>query len=139
MENKKYVYTIDQLPETVLVPEEDIRTKFIVSENCMVSFINVPAGSTFPIHSHDAEQIMIVLEGEEHHVVGGEKIIMHAGDVCVHPANVPHGGYTPTGIKAIDIFAPARASHVDLMKEQGTYPDADGNYPGYKDKKEVEA
>ncbi|PKM67386.1 MAG: hypothetical protein CVU95_06655 [Firmicutes bacterium HGW-Firmicutes-2] len=125
---QKYVYTIEDLPETVIVQEEDIRTKFLISKNAMVSFINVPKGSTFPIHSHDAEQIMIVLEGEEHHEIDGKKIIMHAGDVCVHPANVPHGGYTPTGIKAIDIFAPARDSHVELMKEQGTYPDEFGNY-----------
>ncbi len=94
----------------------------------MASFIEVPAGATFPIHTHDAEQIMILLEGEEHHEIDGEKIIMKAGDVCVHPAGVPHGGHTPTGIKAIDIFSPARKSHVDLMKAQGTYPDEFGNY-----------
>ncbi len=125
---RKYVYTIEDLPDTVIVPDMNITTKFLVGENVMASFIEVPAGATFPIHTHDAEQMMILLEGEEHHEIGGEKIIMKAGDVCVHPANIPHGGFTPTGIKAIDIFAPARESHVELMKEQGTYPDENGYY-----------
>lgn len=133
MEQKRqYVYTINDLPDTVIVPEENITTKFLVSENIMVSFIEVPKGATFPIHSHDAEQIMIVLEGIEEHEVDGVRITMKAGDVCVHPAGVPHGGHTPTGIKAIDIFAPARESHVQLMKEQGTYPDENGVYPTKK-------
>lgn len=127
--SKKYVYTIADLPDTLVVEDQNITTKFLVSENLMASFIEVPAGATFPIHTHDAEQIMILLEGEEHHEIDGEKIIMKAGDVCVHPAGVPHGGHTPTGIKAIDIFSPARKkSHVDLMKAQGTYPDEFGNY-----------
>lgn len=133
MSEKKYVYTIENLPETVIVPEEDIRTRFLVGENLLVSFIEVPKGATFPIHSHDAEQFMILLEGEEHHEIDGQKIIMKPGDVCVHPPGVPHGGHTPTGMKAIDIFAPARVSHVELMKEQGTYPDENGHYKGYKE------
>lgn len=128
-QKKQYVYTIADLPDTVIVPEENITTKFLVSENLLVSFIEVPKGATFPIHSHDAEQIMILLEGIEEHVIDGEHITMKAGDVCVHPAGIPHGGHTPTGMKAIDIFAPARESHVQLMKEQGTYPDENGIYP----------
>lgn len=130
-ENKKekqFVYTIADLPQTVIVPEEDIRTRFLLGENVLVSFIEVPKGATFPIHSHDAEQIMILLEGEEHHIIDGELTIMHAGDVVVHPANQPHGGHTPTGMKAIDIFSPARESHVQLMKEQGTMPDEYNRY-----------
>lgn len=130
--NKQFVYSIEDLPDTVIVPEENITTKFLVGDNLMVSFIEVPEGATFPIHTHDAEQIMIVLEGIEEHEVGGKKITMKAGDVCVHPAGIPHGGHTPTGIKAIDIFAPPRVSHVELMKEQGTYPDANGIYPKQK-------
>lgn len=131
-EKKQFVYTIEDLPDTVIVPDQDIKTKFLVGDNLMMSFIEVPKGATFPIHSHDAEQIMMVLEGIEEHEVDGKKFTMKAGDVCVHPAGVPHGGHTPTGIKAIDIFSPHRESHAELMKEQGTYPDSDGVYPKNK-------
>jgi quercetin dioxygenase-like cupin family protein len=45
------------------------------------------------MHSHDAAQILIVLEGEEHHEIDGEKFILKAGDVAVHPPRVMHGGH----------------------------------------------
>jgi quercetin dioxygenase-like cupin family protein len=44
---------------------------------------------------------------------------MKAGDVCIHPANVPHGGNTPTGFKGIDIFVPPREDYVELMRKHG--------------------
>ena len=43
-------------------------------------------------------------------------ILMKAGDVCIHPSNVPHGGQTKTGFKGIDIFCPPRPDHVDKLK-----------------------
>jgi quercetin dioxygenase-like cupin family protein len=94
-----------------------------------VSFIEVAGGDDFQMHSHECEQILIILEGEEHHVIDGKEIIMKAGDVCVHPPNVEHGGHPgPNGYKGIDIFAAPRDSHVELMKAQGTYPDEYGRY-----------
>lgn len=83
----------------------------------LISFIENPAGCVFPVHSHESEQILIMLEGEEDHVCGDEKFLMKAGDVCVHPPNVPHGGETKTGFKGIDIFCPPRPDHVEKLKK----------------------
>jgi hypothetical protein len=44
---------------------------------------------------------------------------MEAGDVCIHPAHVLHGGRTLTGFKGIDIFPPPRKEHLELMEKQG--------------------
>lgn len=121
MKDKRYVYRIEDLPLTNLTPES--QTRFILSDNALVSFIENPPGTQFPIHSHDAEQILIILEGSEEHEVNGEKFHMKAGDVCIHPANVEHGGYTETGFKGIDIFVPPRESHVELMRQQGLIDD----------------
>lgn len=117
MKDKKYVYKIKDLPQTYLTKESV--TRFILGDNVLVSFIENPPGTEFPLHKHDAEQILIILEGSEDHVVGGQTIHMEAGDVCVHPANVEHGGFTKTGFKGIDIFSPPRDSHVELMRKQG--------------------
>jgi quercetin dioxygenase-like cupin family protein len=126
---RKYYYSINDLPETVLIPEEDIKTRFLLTESALYSFIEVPPGTTFPIHSHDAEQVLIILEGEEHHEINGVKYIMKPGDLAVHPAGVSHGGHPgPEGFKGIDIFTPPRKSHVKLMEEQGTLPDEFGAY-----------
>lgn len=129
LKKQKYYYKIEDLPETVLIPEDNIKTRFLLGEGVLVSFIEVPAGAIFPVHSHDAEQILIILEGEEHHEINGEKFIMRAGDVAVHPPGVFHGGHPgPNGYKGIDIFTPPRKSHVQLMKEQGTLPNEYGEY-----------
>jgi quercetin dioxygenase-like cupin family protein len=121
MKDKKYVYKIEDLPLTKLTEESS--TRFILGEHALVSFIENPPGAVFPMHSHDAEQILVILEGSEEHVIDGETFHMEAGDVCVHPPNVVHGGTTKTGFKGIDIFAPPRESHVELMREQGLLED----------------
>lgn len=129
MDEKKYLYKIEELPKTPLVLEQNIYSRLLLGDNLLISFIEVPAGSVFPVHTHDAEQILIMLEGTEEHVVDGKVYHMKAGDVCVHPSNVPHGGLgTTTGYKGIDIFSPPRDSHVELMKQYGTMPDEFGNY-----------
>lgn len=85
----------------------------------LISFIENPPGCVFPVHSHPSEQILVILEGEEEHICGDEKFLMKAGDLCIHPSNVPHGGETKTGFKGIDIFCPPREDHVEKLKNPG--------------------
>jgi hypothetical protein len=76
-----------------------------------------------------------MLEGTEEHIIDGQRIHMVAGDVCVHPGGVMHGGKTLTGFKGIDIFSPPRTDiggHVERMKKYETMPDEYGNYPANK-------
>jgi quercetin dioxygenase-like cupin family protein len=141
MKKRKYVYHIDDLPFTPLVEEEGIVTQFLLTDNVQISFIQNPPGAEFPYHNHDAEQILIMLEGTEEHVIDGQEVHMVAGDICVHPGGVMHGGKTLTGFKGIDIFSPPRTDkggHVERMAKYGTMPDADGEYPENSVKTEVE-
>lgn len=110
----KYFSSIKDLPLVNLT--EESQAHLLLGSGILVSFIENPPGCVFPIHDHESEQILIVLEGEEDHVCGDEKFLMKAGDVCVHPPNVPHGGETKIGFKGIDIFCPPRPDHVDKLK-----------------------
>jgi quercetin dioxygenase-like cupin family protein len=110
----KYFQRIQDLPLVNLT--EESQANLLLGTGVLVSFIENPPGCVFPIHAHESEQILIILEGEEEHVCGDETFHMKAGDVCVHPSNVPHGGETKTGFKGIDIFCPPRADHVDKLK-----------------------
>jgi quercetin dioxygenase-like cupin family protein len=113
----KYVYTIKDIP---LVPlTEQSSTRFVAADEALFSFIENPPGCEFPIHSHPAVQVLIILEGTEEHVCGDETFTMEAGDVCIHPSGVPHGGKTTTGFKGIDVFLPAREDYIELMKKHG--------------------
>lgn len=111
----KYLYHINDLP---LVPlTEESKSRLVLGKNMLVSFIENPPGCVFPPHSHPSEQVLIILEGEEEHICGDEKFLMKAGDVCIHPPNVEHGGTTKTGFKGIDIFSPPREDHVEKLKQ----------------------
>ncbi len=116
-EEKKYVFSINDVPYIAF--NDKAKTRFLLGDQILISFIEQEAGAEFPVHSHDCEQMLIMLEGTEEHFVGGQTIHMKAGDVCIHPANVPHGGRTSTGFKGIDIFSPPRTEHVELMKKHG--------------------
>lgn len=129
---RKYIYKIDEIPFTPLVEDQGIVAQLFLSDNMQISFLQNPPGADFPEHSHAAEQVLIMLEGSEEHILDGEIIHMEAGDICFHPSNMPHGGKTITGFKGIDIFFPQRTEkggHVDRMRQYGTMPDDQGNYP----------
>jgi len=101
-----------------LVPlTEKSKSRLLAGKNILVSFIENPPGCVFPLHSHPSEQILIILEGGEEHICGDEKFFMKAGDVCIHPPNVEHGGTTKTGFKGIDIFSPPREDHLEKLKQ----------------------
>jgi quercetin dioxygenase-like cupin family protein len=113
-DTSKFFHRIEDLP---LVPlTEESKSRLIATDRLLISFIENPPGCVFPIHSHPSEQILIILEGEEDHICGEERFTMKAGDICVHPADVPHGGETKTGFKGIDIFCPPREDHVEKLK-----------------------
>lgn len=115
MADSKYFTSIKELPEVMLT--EESKSNMLMTERVMISFIQNPPGCLFPVHDHDAEQILIILEGEEEHICGEETFLMKAGDICIHPAGVPHGGETKTGFKGIDIFVPPRTAHKKLLEK----------------------
>lgn len=114
-QKSKYVHRIEDLPLVALT--EQSKSRLVATEKVLISFIENPPGCVFPVHSHSSEQILIILEGEEEHICGDEKFVMKAGDICIHPSNVPHGGETKTGFKGIDIFCPPREDHVEKLKQ----------------------
>lgn len=114
-EKPKYFYRIESLPVVMLT--EKSKSHMVVGTNVLLSFIENPAGCVFPLHSHPSEQILIMLEGEEDHICGEERFLMKAGDICIHPPNVMHGGETKTGFKGIDIFCPPREDWLEKLKQ----------------------
>ncbi len=113
----KYCHTIKDIPLVPLTAESS--TRFLAAGGALLSFIENPPGTEFPLHSHEAVQVLIILEGSEQHTCGDETFLMEAGDVCIHPSNAIHGGKTTTGFKGIDIFIPPREDYLELMTKHG--------------------
>jgi quercetin dioxygenase-like cupin family protein len=83
------------------------------SQNMTVSFIIQDAHTSFPVHSHEPEEIVIVLEGERDQIVDGKLYRLKAGDMMTVPSWSRHGTYThESGCKVVEVFSPPR---LDLL------------------------
>ncbi|MCL2827286.1 MAG: cupin domain-containing protein [Oscillospiraceae bacterium] len=97
----------EDVPQTELVPGSV--SYLVASERMTISFIHMKAGTVFDLHSHDQEQVMIVVEGYCDEVIGDKIFRVEKGDVIRLPANVKHGAFLrDVDCKAIDIFVPRR-------------------------------
>jgi len=68
-------------------------------------------------HSHEHEQISLVLAGEVLLTVGDRTIPMKAGDVQVIPGNVRHSSeITATPFQTIESFYPVRVDFLAKLK-----------------------
>ena len=108
------LYKLEDIPLIGLV--EGAKSRLIIGDKVMVSFIEMEPGMKFPIHKHDSEQIMIVLEGSIKQKIGEKEVILQEGDVLVRESDLIHGGEVSIeGCKAIDIFVPPREDYSKLI------------------------
>ena len=115
-EIKKRVIHYNDIPLLELAPGS--KTHLIAGEQAVLSILTMSANSYFPIHQHEAEQIMIVLEGHLEHIIDGKIYRVGKGDVVILPSNIPHGAYIgEVDCRVIDIFAPPRQDLVTKAKE----------------------
>jgi quercetin dioxygenase-like cupin family protein len=61
------------------------------SERATVTRYRFEAGASFPRHSHDQEQVTLVLEGTVEMALAHERITLESGGFCVVPGGVEHG------------------------------------------------
>ena len=86
----------------------------VALDKAMLTYFEVEPDSAFDMHSHDSEQIAIVLEGELFFQMENEVICVKEGEVIAIPSNAPHAVYTKeTFVKALDAWPPARRDYVE--------------------------
>jgi len=79
----------------------------IALEKTMLTYFEVQPNSRFEIHSHESEQITLVLEGELFFEVDERIISVKKGEVIAIPSGVPHAAFTQEeSVKAIDAWSP---------------------------------
>jgi HTH-type transcriptional repressor of puuD len=71
-----------------------VRTVHLVTGAIATQFLNgiteFDPGASLPLHSHDCEESVVVLEGQPAFEVGGEVIELEPGDTTWVPAGVVH-------------------------------------------------
>jgi len=96
----------------------DISRRIITGVNEMVSQVYLKKDALVPEHSHISEQISYIVEGTLKFWVGGEELILRAGQLLVIPPNVPHKALALEDTLDIDIFSPIRQ---DWLEHTDTY------------------
>jgi quercetin dioxygenase-like cupin family protein len=82
--------------------------------NMTVVFWDIDRMASFPpeLHSHDYEQMTLIIEGEMELQNGDEKKIVRPGELGYIPAGLPHGGaVVGQNVKMFDVFSPLREDH----------------------------
>jgi quercetin dioxygenase-like cupin family protein len=101
--------TIKDLPAREVVP--GFFGRFVHGEQSTLTFWEIKAGNTLPLHHHIHEQITYIVSGELEMQIGEEKMVLSAGMSNVIPSNLPHSGHAITDCVVIDSFAPVREEY----------------------------
>ena len=100
-----HILRIDSLP--VVDRGDGIRTTPLVtkelgSEHLTTGITRFPVGAKVPMHSHNCDEQVTILEGEAEAELDGRRHRLHAYDTTLIPANKPHRfvnvGTTPLAI-----------------------------------------
>jgi quercetin dioxygenase-like cupin family protein len=93
----------------------------------MLNFVTFAPHTEAPLHVHEEEQIVLVLDGEFEFEIDGDTRTMKTGDVAVVPPWVPHGAHTlDTTCREVDVFNPPRKTLLDVAQAQADRTAADG-------------
>ncbi len=86
-----------------------VSVRAVHGERITLGVVELDPNSIVPEHSHENEQLGIVLAGSVSFRVGGESRELGPGGTWCIPANTPHEVTTgPEGAVVIDVFAPTR-------------------------------
>jgi quercetin dioxygenase-like cupin family protein len=112
---------VDAIDSIEFVPGLGFRP--VLGERTMVNFVSFAPHTEAPLHVHEEEQIVLVIEGEFEFDIDGDVRTMRAGDVAVIPSWVPHGARTySTPCREVDVFNPPRRSLLEHAQGQPAPP-----------------
>ncbi len=78
------------------------------SENLMICHLRFKKGAVGSLHQHFHEQCTYIIKGKFEFDIGGNKMILSAGDSTYKEPNVIHGAVCLEEGELIDIFTPER-------------------------------
>lgn len=96
-----------------------ITTRPLVGRNLLGSFVRFDPNSLAPIHAHEEEQLLVVLEGTLEIEMEGERLLVRPGDVAIIPAWVPHAVRSLSEpAYQLDVFSPPRQAMLDMLESK---------------------
>ena len=94
-----------------IFPGVDIHT--VAGQNMMLSLVEFEPNSVVEIHSHDHEQMGLLLEGESEFIIGDERKVLKPGEMWRIPGGVKHSAIAGNApVRALDVFNPIRNDYL---------------------------
>ena len=91
---------------------EGVTGRPLFGEGAMLNLIDLAPGAVVPLHSHEHEQLGMVLAGTLVLIVGGVEHPLGTMEGFVLPGEVEHGARCgPDGATVLDVFRPVREDY----------------------------
>jgi quercetin dioxygenase-like cupin family protein len=85
----------------------------IGGEQVLLCRVTYSPGKFVPRHAHpEAEQAMVIVDGEVDVTIAGETRLLAAGDVCVMNRGVEHELHSEEGVTFFEALSPVPLDHV---------------------------
>ncbi|HEY3781182.1 MAG TPA: cupin domain-containing protein [Fimbriimonadaceae bacterium] len=97
-------------------PIPHLQRQLIKGEKALVAKVLLFKGCHVAMHSHESEQIAVVVGGKPLWTVAGIEHILEGGSVFVIPSNVPHSVVALEDSEVMDILSPPGPMGVDSQK-----------------------
>ncbi len=104
-------YRLNQIPEEKVT--DLLSRRFFSGEKITFAFLTLKKGCVVPQHQHDSEQFSYCMSGSLRFVIGGEELLLKAGELVVIPSNVPHQAVADEDFTGIDVFSPIRKDWIE--------------------------
>ena len=85
-----------------------VARKVIHTGGMTLARIYIGKGGRVPEHTHENEQMTILLEGRLRFVIAGQERVIVPGQMIQTPPNLPHWVEAIEDVVALDIFVPRR-------------------------------
>ena len=99
------------------IPSEPITAsiarKYITGDRVTVAQFELKRGGVVPRHSHESEQVSMVLSGALRFVIDGRDVVVRAGEVLQLPSWLEHEVHVLEDTFVIDVFSPVRQDWLD--------------------------
>ena len=105
------VTTFDKIDKEHLTPL--ISRQMASGEDCTVAQILLKKGGIVPRHSHRSEQFSLIISGALKFFFDDGEVVVHAGEIILIPAHVPHKAEALEDTVDIDFFAPRREDWIN--------------------------
>lgn len=105
---KGWLHHVDDMPFLESDAYPGFRRKVFSTENIMITLVDAKKGAKGKLHTHEAEQIMYLLEGKVKFKIKDQEKILSPGSILGVGSNESHSIDVLEDSKYVEIFHPIR-------------------------------